>query len=102
MSAGPNGPCPYPGEPSVTTLIYKRIQLNLLFIFLNIAYNIIIEIDQFPLSKRVLKGSFEDHIELHKMFVILQVSKASFENHRSEVDKPEQSIFHCEDMSLSI
>ena len=70
-------------------MIYKRIRLNLLFIFLNIAYNIILEIDQFPLSKRVLKGSFEDCIELHKMFVILWVLKASFENQRSEVDKPE-------------
>ncbi len=26
MSAGPNGPCPYPGEPSVT------VEQNLMFI----------------------------------------------------------------------
>src|SRR6266446_1930547 len=81
---------------------YKRIRLNLLFIFLNIAYNIVLEIDQFLLSKQVLKGSFEDHIELHKMFVILWASKVSFENQRSEVDKPERPIFCHEDMSLSI
>jgi len=55
---------------------------------LNIAYNIVLKINQFLLSKQVLKGLFEDHIELHEMFIILWVSKASFEKQRSEVDKP--------------
>ena len=84
------------------TSIYERIRLNILFILLNIAYNIVLEINQFLLRKWVLKGLFEDHIELHEMFIILQVLKVSFEKQRSEVDKPKWPIFYHEDMSLSI
>ena len=65
------------------------ICLNLLFILLNIAYDIIIEIKQFLFSEQVLKHALEDHIELQEVFIVLWTSKVSFENERCQVDKPE-------------